>query len=58
MTLNVTVTGDITVDWIQWPVKEDADVSRFNWKSHLGFKEKPSGRSSSSCRHAEYVPKG
>lgn len=38
--MNVTVTGDITVDWIQWPVKEDADVSRFNWKSHLGFKRK------------------
>jgi len=36
----ITVTGDITVDWIQWSVKGDSDVSEFNWKNHLGFKRK------------------
>jgi len=36
----ITVTGDITVDWIQWPFRGDPDVSEFNWKEHLGFKRK------------------
>lgn len=40
MEMKITVTGDITVDWIQWPVRQDSEGSMFNWKTHLGFKRR------------------
>ncbi|WP_455240646.1 hypothetical protein [Methanothermobacter tenebrarum] len=39
--MKTIVTGDITIDWIQWPIKshEIADYSE-NWKTHIGFHRK------------------